>query len=244
MPARRRRSGCSHKRLSFSRSAGVSPALSVRGVTTVALVDYGSGNLRSAEKGLARAAASLARPPVVTVTDDPDVIAKADSIVLPGVGAFAACMAALSARPGVIEAMTAATRRGAAFLGVCVGMQLLADRGREFGVTAGLGWIGGEVRAMTPAGAGLKVPHMGWNSLDGDLAAPIFGGLAAGDHMYFTHSYVLAADDEADVTAWTDHGGRFAAAVTRGNVAGVQFHPEKSQGAGLRLLANFLEWRP
>jgi glutamine amidotransferase len=213
-------------------------------MTTVALIDYGSGNLRSAEKGLAKAAASLAHPPTVRVTDDPEAIAKADAIVLPGVGAFAACMAGLKARTGVIEAMTGAVQRGAAFLGVCVGMQLLADRGREFGVTEGLGWIGGEVRALEPASPSLKVPHMGWNSLDGDLAAPIFGGLEAGDHMYFTHSFALVADDESDVTAWTDHGGRFAAAVGRGNIAGVQFHPEKSQGAGLRLLANFLAWRP
>jgi glutamine amidotransferase len=123
-------------------------------------------------------------------------------------------------------------------------MQLLADRGREFGVTEGLGWIGGEVRALEPASPGLKVPHMGWNSLDGDLAAPIFGGLAAGDHMYFTHSFAFVAEDEADVTAWTDHGGRFAAAVGRDNIAGVQFHPEKSQGAGLQLLRSFLAWRP
>ncbi len=213
-------------------------------MTTVALIDYGSGNLRSAEKGLAKASASLAHPPVVTVSDDPETIARADSIVLPGVGAFAACMTALRARPGVIEAMTQAIQRGAAFLGVCVGMQLLADRGREFGVTEGLGWIGGEVRALEPTDPALKVPHMGWNSVDGDLASRIFKGLTAGDHMYFTHSFALVADDETDVVAWTDHGGRFAAAVARDNIAGVQFHPEKSQDAGLRLLANFLEWRP
>lgn len=213
-------------------------------MTTVALIDYGSGNLRSAEKGLAKAAASLAHPPTVTVTDDPDLIASADAVVLPGVGAFAACMSALKARPGVVEAMTEAVQRGAAFLGVCVGMQLLADRGREFGVTEGLGWIGGEVRLMAPATPGLKVPHMGWNSLGGSLASPLFGGLASGDHMYFTHSYALVADDPAQVVATTDHGGLVVAAVARDNIAGVQFHPEKSQSAGLRLLANFLEWRP
>ena len=213
-------------------------------MTIVALIDYGSGNLRSAEKGLAKAAASLAHPPTVLVTDDPDAIAAADGIVLPGVGAFAACMSALRGRPGVIDAMTEATRRGAAFLGVCVGMQLLATRGLEFGATNGLDWIPGEVRALEPADPTLKVPHMGWNSLGGALPSPLFAGLAAGDHMYFTHSYALVADDDADVGAWSDHGGRFAAAVMRGNVAGVQFHPEKSQGAGARLLANFLEWRP
>jgi len=210
----------------------------------VALIDYGSGNLRSAEKGLAKAAASLAHPPTVTVTDDPDIIAAADAIVLPGVGAFAACMGALKARPGVIEAMTQAVDRGASFLGICVGMQLLAERGREFGVTAGLGWIGGEVRAMHPATPGLKVPHMGWNSLDGSLASPIFKGLATGDHMYFTHSYVLMADSADEVIATTDHGGPVVAAVARDTIVGVQFHPEKSQAAGAQLLANFLEWRP
>jgi glutamine amidotransferase len=213
-------------------------------VTTVVLVDYGSGNLRSAEKGLAKAAATLARPPTVVVTDDPEVISNADAIVLPGVGAFAACMAALTARPGVIEAMTQAVERGAAFLGICVGMQLLAERGREFGVTEGLGWIGGEVQGLEPATPGLKVPHMGWNSLEGSLASPIFNGLAVGDHMYFTHSYALMADDPARVVAPTDHGGPVVAAVARDNIVGVQFHPEKSQGAGARLLANFLEWRP
>lgn len=213
-------------------------------MTTVALIDYGSGNLRSAEKGLAKAASTLAHPPVVRLTDDPDLIAKADSIVLPGVGAFAACMSALQARGGVIEAMSEAVRRGAAFLGICVGMQLLAERGREFGVTEGLGWIGGEVRVLAPRGQGLKVPHMGWNSLDGSLASPIFRGLAVGDHMYFTHSFALVADRADEVVATTDHGGPLVAAVARGNIAGVQFHPEKSQGAGARLLSNFLEWRP
>ncbi len=213
-------------------------------MTTVALIDYGSGNLRSAEKGLVKAAASLPHPPEVVVTDDPHVIARADAVVLPGVGAFAACMSALEARSGVIEAMTETVKRGAAFLGICVGMQLLAERGREFGVTEGLGWIGGEVRLMEPAAPGLKVPHMGWNSLDGRLDSPVFEGLAAGDHMYFTHSYALSADNPGEVVATTDHGGPIVAAVARDNIVGVQFHPEKSQGAGARLLANFLEWRP
>ncbi len=211
---------------------------------TVALIDYGSGNLRSAEKGLAKAASALAHPPRILVTDDPDLILSADHIVLPGVGAFAACMSALQARPGVIEAMTEAVRRGAAFLGICVGMQLLAERGREFGVTEGLGWIAGEVRVLEPAAPGLKVPHMGWNSLEGSLDTPILRGLAVGDHMYFTHSYALAAGNAGEVVATTNHGGSLVAAVGRDNIAGVQFHPEKSQGAGARLLANFLEWRP
>ena len=212
---------------------------------TIALVDYGSGNLRSAEKALRRAAESLAPSPRVAVTDDPIVIASADRIVLPGVGAFAACKQALNARDGVLEAITQAVRgRGAPFLGICVGMQLLATRGLEFGETAGLGWIGGTVQRLTPARGHFKIPHMGWNALEDTEASGILGGLGRGVHMYFTHSYALVAEDPTDVSAWTDHGGRFAAAVARGNVAGVQFHPEKSQGAGAQLLKNFLEWRP
>ena len=164
--------------------------------------------------------------------------------MLPGVGAFAACMDALKARPGVVEAMTSAVQGGAAFLGVCVGMQLLATRGLEFGATEGLDWIPGEVKRIAPADPHAKVPHMGWNSLRGDLASPVLAGLHASDHMYFTHSFALEADNEADVAAWTDHGGPIVAAVARDNIAGVQFHPEKSQAAGIALLANFLRWRP
>ncbi len=212
---------------------------------TVALIDYGSGNLPSADKALRKAAAGLTTPMTVVTTDDPDVIARADRVVLPGVGAFAACRAALQARSGVVEAMTEAVRRrGAPFLGVCVGMQLLASRGLEFGLTPGLDWVAGDVRLLEPKGPGLKIPHMGWNGLDGALSSPLFESLGAGVHMYFTHSFALFAEDEADVAAWTDHGGAFAAAVVKGNVAGVQFHPEKSQGAGARLLSNFLNWRP
>ena len=212
---------------------------------TIALLDYGSGTMRSAEKALRKAAESLGPTPHVEVTDDPEVIARADRIVLPGVGAFAACMRALESRPGVVEAMAQAVReRGAPFLGICVGMQLLATRGLEFAETAGLGWIGGEVKRLTPDNVHAKIPHMGWNSVNAAGGTALFGGLEPGPHMYFTHSFALAADDDRDVSAWTDHGGRFASAVTRGNVAGVQFHPEKSQGAGARLLRNFLEWRP
>jgi glutamine amidotransferase len=212
---------------------------------TVALIDYGSGNLPSAEKALRKAAAGLTTPTAVVVTDDPEVIARADRVVLPGVGAFAACMSALAARPGVIEAMgQAATRRGAPFLGICVGMQLLATRGLEFGETRGLDWIGGDVKRMQAPEPSLKIPHMGWNGLDTVRNTPLFAGLNSGVHMYFTHSYVLVPGRETDVAAWTDHGGAFAAAVVRGNIAGVQFHPEKSQGAGARLLGNFLNWRP
>jgi imidazole glycerol-phosphate synthase subunit HisH len=212
---------------------------------SVALIDYGSGNLRSAEKALQKAAASASRPAKVTTTDDPDKIAAADLIVLPGVGAFAACMSALEARPGVIEAMTAAVKgRGAPFLGICVGLQLLASRGLEFGETPGLGWIEGEVRRIEPNDPLCKAPHMGWNTLEGRLPDAMFAGLPTGTHMYFTHSFAIFPEDESDVAATVDHGGRFPAAVLRGNVAGVQFHPEKSQGAGGRLLANMLAWRP
>ena len=213
---------------------------------SVALIDYGSGNLRSAEKALRRAADGLNGGVRVVTTDDPDVIARADGVVLPGVGAFAACMGALAARPGVIEAITQAVRtRGAPFLGVCVGMQLIATRGLEFGAADGLNWIGGEVRKLDPGDPRLKIPHMGWNSLEATTASPLFAGLPDGTHMYFTHSFAFFADDAArDIAAWTDHGGRLAAAVVRGNVAGVQFHPEKSQAAGARLLSNFLNWRP
>jgi glutamine amidotransferase len=214
-------------------------------MTTVALIDYGSGNLPSADKALRKAAAGMDHPLKVVTTDDPDVISRAAAVVLPGVGAFAACRAALKMRAGVIEAMSeAVSRRGAPFLGVCVGMQLLATRGLEFGLTPGLDWVSGEVRRLEPNHLDRKVPHMGWNSLDGELSSPLFAGLKPGVHMYFTHSFALFPADPKHVTAWSDHGGVFAAAVARDNIAGVQFHPEKSQGAGARLLSNFLNWRP
>ena len=209
---------------------------------SVALIDYGSGNLRSAEKALRRV--SRERTEIV-VTSDPDAVARADRIVLPGVGAFAACMAHLRERDGLVEAMTEAVKdRGAPFLGVCVGMQLLAPRGLEFGETPGLGWIEGDVVRMEPANPALKVPHMGWNALEARRDHPLLNGEPEGAHMYFTHSFALKPADPEDVVAFADHGGVFVAAVARGNVAGVQFHPEKSQAAGLKLLSNFLEWRP
>ena len=216
---------------------------------SVALINYGSGNLRSAEKALIRAADGNSE---IVVTDDPDVIAVADRIVLPGVGAFAACMAAFEARPGVSEALTEAVHgKGAPFLGICVGMQLLASRGLEFGETLGLDWIPGDVRKLDDGGdPAIKIPHMGWNDLSGVSDHPVFGGLKAppgskeGQTVYFTHSFAFFPKDERDVAAYVEHGERFPAAVARGNVAGVQFHPEKSQGSGLDLLARFLEWRP
>ena len=212
---------------------------------SVALIDYGSGNLRSAEKALRRVASERGLASDILVTADPDAVARADRIVLPGVGAFAACMNALHEREGLVEAMTQAVRsRGAPFLGVCVGMQLLATRGLEFGETPGLGWIEGDVVRMEPDDPHLKVPHMGWNALEAMRPHPLFEGEPEGAHMYFTHSFALRPAEASDVLAVADHGGPFVAAVGRDNVAGVQFHPEKSQHAGLRLLASFLEWRP
>jgi glutamine amidotransferase len=207
----------------------------------VALIDYGSGNLRSAEKALVRAADGHA---AVHVTCDPELVAKADRLVLPGVGAFAACMTALSERPGLIEAMTEAVRKkGAPFLGVCVGMQLMASRGLEFGETLGLDWIAGDVRKVVTADPAAKVPHMGWNSLIDPHGPPPIAGIGEAP-MYFTHSFAFYPDNPDDVAAYVEHGGKFPAAVAKDNMAGVQFHPEKSQSAGLALLARFLEWRP
>ena len=210
---------------------------------TVALIDYGSGNLRSAEKALARAAGMLGGGHEVVVTEAPEVVARADRIVLPGVGAFSACMDALERRHGLIEAMSEAVHgRGRPFLGVCVGMQLLASLGLEFGDRAGLDWIHGVVRRLEPGAGGLKVPHVGWNDVAA-LPHPLFQG-ASTSQMYFTHSFVFDAADPGAVVATSDYGGPVTAAVARDNIAGVQFHPEKSQGAGLALISRFLEWRP
>jgi glutamine amidotransferase len=214
---------------------------------TVALIDYGSGNLRSAEKALQAASQTHGEATVVEATADPEVVRRADRIVLPGVGAFAACLSALRARNGLTEAMEDAVKgRGAPFLGVCVGMQLLATRGLEFGVHPGLDWIPGEVRRLTPDDPARKVPHTGWNDVE-PTGHALFGsgeGADAPEAMYFTHSYAFFADDPACVVATADHGQRFAACVAKDNIAGVQFHPEKSQGAGLALIRRFLEWRP
>jgi glutamine amidotransferase len=212
----------------------------------VALIDYGSGNLRSAEKALWEAARRSGSNAEIVTTADPDYVARADRLVLPGVGAFTACMDALEARPGLVEAMTeAALTKGAPFLGVCVGMQLLASRGLEFGERPGLGWIPGEVAKLEPSDRHAKVPHMGWNTLKIEHAHPLFADMTAGEtHMYFTHSFAFRPSDPDAVVASTDHAGRFAAAVARDNMAGVQFHPEKSQAAGLALIGRFLEWRP
>jgi glutamine amidotransferase len=208
-------------------------------MSTTALIDYGSGNLRSAEKALARAGAD------VTVTSDPDVVARAERIVLPGVGAFADCMAGVKAIPGMVEALeNAVLKQGRPFLGICVGMQLLADIGREFGDHPGLGWIAGEVVRLAPSDTALKIPHMGWNELILREPHPLFAGIETGAHAYFVHSYEFRAAAPSDVLATTDYGGPVTAMIARGNIAGTQFHPEKSQAVGLRLLANFLAWKP
>ncbi len=209
---------------------------------SVVLIDYGSGNLHSAAKALQAAARVAPHPQRIVTTDDPDLIASADRLVLPGVGAFRACMEALQGRPGVIEAMREAVHaRGRPFLGICVGMQLLATRGLEFGEVSGLDWLPGEVAPLAPTDPAAKVPHMGWNTLRAETPSPL---IADGADVYFTHSYAFAPSDPRAVTASVDHGGRFTAAVARGNVAGVQFHPEKSQAAGLELIGRFLAWAP
>jgi glutamine amidotransferase len=211
---------------------------------TVALIDYGSGNLRSAEKALREAARRHAIDADIVVTAEPSIVATADRVVLPGVGAFASCRAGLDAS-GVYEAMNEAVHgKGAPFLGICVGHQLLATEGLEFRVTPGLGWIGGQVKKLEPRDPALTIPHMGWNAIAFARDHALFKGVESGAHMYYANSFALMPTDPADVLATTDHGGPFTAAVAKGNVAGVQFHPEKSQAAGLALLANFLEWRP
>lgn len=212
---------------------------------SVAIIDYGSGNLRSAEKALARAAREHATGHDIVVTDKPEVAGGAERIVLPGVGAFADCMRGLSSLPGMVDALREAVLvRRVPFLGICVGMQLLAEVGREFGDHAGLGWIKGDVVRMTPADPALKIPHMGWNEVMFARPHPLFDGIPSGTHAYFVHSFVIRPEAKADVLANTDYGGAFAAAIGRDNIAGTQFHPEKSQAVGLQVLANFLSWRP
>ena len=214
-------------------------------MSSVALIDYGSGNLRSAEKALARAAAERGSGHTISVTSDPKVAIKAARIVLPGVGAFADCMHGLESLPGMVEALREAVlTRGIPFLGICVGMQLLAGVGREFGDHPGLGWIDGEVVRMTPSDPSLKIPHMGWNELSFARPHPLFSGLDEGAHVYFVHSYVIRPSDPRNTLATCDYGGAFAAAVGRDNIVGTQFHPEKSQAAGLAILSNFLGWKP
>lgn len=213
--------------------------------SVVALIDYGSGNLRSAEKALARVARERATGQDIVVTSDAGVVAKAERIVLPGVGAFADCMAGLSALPGMIETLNDKVLvRRTPFLGICVGMQLMTSVGREFGDHAGLGWLEGEVVKLTPSDPGLKIPQMGWNELNLAYEHALFAGIPNRSHAYFLHSYALNPARRSDILATTDYGGVVTAAVARENCAGMQFHPEKSQAIGLALLGNFLVWRP
>jgi glutamine amidotransferase len=211
----------------------------------VALIDYGSGNLRSAARALTRAAETSGTHHEVVITDDPNRVAEAERVVLPGVGAFADCMRGLSAIRGMLAALEdSVLRRGVPFLGICVGMQLLADWGREHEDCRGLGWIPGEVVRITPLEPGLKIPHMGWNSLS--ILAPhkLFEGMADGTDVYFVHSYYLRPTKASQILATTEYGGSIPAVVGRDNIAGTQFHPEKSQAEGLVFLERFLNWRP
>ncbi len=208
-----------------------------------AIIDYESGNLHSAEKAFQRMAAEVDAGSVV-VTSEADVIATADRIVLPGDGAFPACVEALKGHKGIFDAMTEAViDKGRPFLGICVGMQLLATTGHEYREVAGLDWIGGDVEKITPSDPSLKVPHMGWNDLVIDKPHPVLDGIESGQHAYFVHSYQFHVADKADLLAHVDYEGPVTAIVGRDNMVGMQFHPEKSQATGLRLIGNFLKWR-
>ena len=215
---------------------------------TVAIINYGSGNLHSAAKAFERAARASKHAQPIVITSDPDTVRKADRIVLPGVGAFADCRRGLDALTGMVEALDESVRaRGRPFLGICVGMQLMAERGREYEVTPGLGWIQGEVDRIAPADTTLRIPHMGWNTLSASKPHPLLDGITIGPgglHAYFVHSYHLNAADQSDVISIADYGGPITAMVGRETFAGTQFHPEKSQRLGLALIANFLQWGP
>lgn len=215
---------------------------------TIALIDYGAGNLRSAEKGLERVARETGYGGPVVLTRDPDIVRKADRVVLPGDGAFPFCRAGLAAIPGMDAALREfVLERGRPFLGICVGMQLLATRGLEHGETAGFGWIDGEVAPIRPKDPALKVPHMGWNTMELVNPHPVLKDIplgGEGQHAYFLHSYVFHTAHRRDLVAVADYGEPLTAIVARDNIVGTQFHPEKSQLLGLKLLANFLKWSP
>jgi glutamine amidotransferase len=214
----------------------------------VVIIDYGSGNLHSAAKAFERAARESGADVRIEVTADPAAVAAADRVVLPGVGAFADCRKGVDAVPGMREALETSVRgKGRPFLGICVGAQLMAERGLEFRVTEGFGWIKGDVKAIEPNDPALKIPHMGWNTLDVINPHPLLAGIETGPkglHAYFVHSFHLAASERGAVVAEADYGGPVTAMVGQDNMAGTQFHPEKSQTLGLRLIANFLQWRP
>jgi imidazole glycerol-phosphate synthase subunit HisH len=215
---------------------------------SVAIVDYGSGNLHSAAKAFERAARESGHAQPIVVTSDPNAVRRADRVVLPGVGAFADCRHGLDAVDGMVDALEETVRQqGRPFLGICVGMQLMAERGLEKTVTKGLGWIAGDVDLIAPTDASLKIPHMGWNTLDELTHHPLLDGIDTGPgglHAYFVHSYHLKAANRSDVVAQADYGGAVTAIVARDTMAGTQFHPEKSQRLGLALIANFLKWKP
>ncbi|MEO0884258.1 MAG: imidazole glycerol phosphate synthase subunit HisH [Pseudomonadota bacterium] len=211
---------------------------------TIALIDYGSGNLHSAGRALRVAANNAKKTREIRITSDPEVLRHVDRIVLPGVGHFADCMEKLSARDGLIESLTEEVlEKGKPFLGICVGMQLLADLGREDGDTKGLGWIPGTVDRISPSG-NRPVPHMGWNELEIAAPHPILEGLGPEPHVYFVHSYAIQTEDASHTLVSTDYGGSITAAIGRDNIFGTQFHPEKSQATGLKLLSNFVLWQP
>jgi glutamine amidotransferase len=215
---------------------------------TTAIVDYGSGNLHSAAKAFERAAREAGVNERIVVTSDPSAVAEADRIVLPGVGAFADCRRGLDAVPGMIDTLEDnVIKRGKPFFGICVGMQLMAERGREYEVTPGLGWIKGEVDRIAPSDPALKIPHMGWNTLDMHRTHPLLADIKTGKdglHAYFVHSYQLNVADPTALVAQAEYGGPVTAIVGRDNLVGTQFHPEKSQKLGLALIANFLKWTP
>jgi glutamine amidotransferase len=215
---------------------------------SVAIVDYGSGNLHSAAKAFERAARDAGISEPIVVTQDPRAVASADRVVLPGVGAFADCRRGLDAVDGMVAALEEAVhKKGRPFFGICVGMQLLAERGREYEVSEGLGWIAGEVDRITPADPQLKIPHMGWNTLNVARPHKLVEGLTLGPqglHAYFVHSYEFKVAQRIDLVAEADYGGPITAIVARDNIVGTQFHPEKSQKLGLALIANFLKWKP
>jgi len=211
---------------------------------TTVIVDYGAGNLHSAQKAFQRMAAEGGGGKVI-VSSRPEEVARAERVVLPGDGAFPACRRALDAQPGLVEALAeAVTRRGRPFLGICIGMQLLADHGHEYEAVPGFGWIGGEVVRITPDDPALKVPHMGWNDLVIEARHPVLAGIKTGDHAYFVHSYQFRVAHHSERLAHVDDGGEITAIIGRDNIIGTQFHPEKSQRTGLRLIANFLAWTP
>ncbi len=215
---------------------------------SVAIIDYGSGNLHSAAKAFERAARGMENPDRIIVTRDPEIVFRADRVVLPGVGAFADCRKGLEALDGMVEAMTEAVRdKARPFFGICVGMQLMATQGKEYDTTPGLDWIAGDVEKISPRDENLKIPHMGWNTLDLVREHPVLEKLPFGDkgrHAYFVHSYHLKAANENDVVARADYGGPVTAIVAKDTMIGTQFYPQKSQRFGLALISNFLKWKP